>query len=163
MCYAHWVWVIGGGLNVLLNWLCCRGRRMFKKMVVVYAIFMFEVFVEQGRLMLTGVILTFVASFLYQITPQGFKFLGRYRTKEAALVIYFAAAVVLGLMTPLFVWVSEFIIEYVPVLSIIGFLVISGNFILNQSVPSWSHTTPKTLVIYMVGFALLMLGVMIDI
>jgi len=122
---------------------------------------MFEVFAEQSRLMLTGIIITFVSTLIYKVTPTGFKSAGKYRTKEQAVVIYLAAAVILGLFTPFIYELSKLIIAYVPILSIIGVFVISANFIINQSVPTWRHTTPKTLGIYGFGLLLVVLGLLL--
>ncbi|MCX6665174.1 MAG: hypothetical protein NT038_03815 [Euryarchaeota archaeon] len=122
---------------------------------------MFDVFVEQSRLMLTGIIITFVSTLIYKVTPTGFKSAGKYRSKEQAVVIYLAAAVILGLFTPLIYELSKLVIAYVPIVSIVGVFVVSANFIINQSVPMWRHTTPKTLLIYGVGFLLMVLGLLL--
>ncbi len=122
---------------------------------------MFDVFIEQSRLMLTGIIITFVSTLIYKVTPTGFKSVGKYRTKEQAVVIYLVAAVILGLCTPLIYELSKLIIVYVPIVSIIGVFILCANFIINQSVPTWRHTTPKTLGIYGVGLLLIIFGLLL--
>ena len=119
---------------------------------------MFEFFVEQSRLMLTGIVITFLSSLIYTVTPTGFKSAGKYRTKEGAIIIYLSAAMILGLLTPLFYELSKIIIDTVPVFSLVGFFIVCVNFIINQSVPTWRHTTPKTLVIYAFGILFICIG-----
>jgi len=118
----------------------------------------FDVIAQQSRLILTGIIISFVSTLIYKVTPTGFKSMGKFRTKEGAIFIYLIAAVVLGLATPLIYQLSGIIIETVPLVSIIGFLIVSANFIINQSVPTWSHTTPKTLIIYLLGIVIILIG-----
>ena len=119
---------------------------------------MFDVVLEQSRLVLTGIIISFVSKLIYNVTPTGFKSFGKFRTKEGAIFIYLIAVVVLGLVTPFIYELSGIIIENVPLISIIGFLIVSANFIINQSVPTWSHTTPKTLIIYLLGIVIILIG-----
>ena len=124
---------------------------------------MFDFLVEQERLILTGVIITFISSFIYKITPTGFKSIGKYRTKEGAIFIYLGAALLLGFLTPVIYIISDVLLKEISVISMIGFFIVAANFIINQSVPTWRHTTPKTLLIYAGGILLMILGFLIPI
>jgi len=116
---------------------------------------------EQGTLILTGIFITFISSIIYRITPTGFVSAGKYRTKEGAIAIFLLSAVILGFFTPVIYQLSNFIITIVPILSIFGLLIFLANFINNQSVPSWRHTTPKTLLIYTFSIVIIILGFVI--
>jgi len=118
---------------------------------------------EQSKLVLTGIIISFLSSIIYRTTPTGFVSGGKYRTKEGAIFIYLGATVVLGIFTPLIYGLSGLIVLYIPIISIIGTLIICANFIINQSVPTWKHTSPKTLVIYLSGVLLILIGYFINI
>lgn len=120
-----------------------------------------DILFQQSRLILTGIFIAFISSILYRITPTGFVSVGKYRTKEGAIAIYLLSAVILGFCTPIIYQFSSFIITNVPVLSIIGLLIFLANFIINQSVPSWKHTSPKTLLIYFLSAFLIVLGFII--
>lgn len=121
-----------------------------------------ELLVERSRLILTGIFVAFISSLLYRITPTGFLSAGKYRTKEGAVLIYLSAAFILGLLTPWIYEISGFIIKYVSLSTIIGILIICANFIINQSVPTWKHTSPKTLLIYFLGAVLVIIGCLVD-
>jgi fatty acid desaturase len=120
-----------------------------------------DIFFEQSALILTGVFITFISSIIYRITPTGFVSAGKYRTKEGAIAIFLLSAAVLGIFTPLIYQLCNFIIINVPILSILGLLIFLANFIINQSVPSWRHTTPKTLLIYTLSVVMIILGFVI--
>ncbi len=117
----------------------------------------FGSFIEQSTLMLTGIFIAFISS-----TPKGFISVGKYRTKEGAITIYLLSAMVLGLFTPLIYQLSYFIIQNLSIISIVGLLIFLANFIINQSVHSWSHTTPKTLFIYFLSIVLIICGLYIN-
>jgi len=117
---------------------------------------------EQSSLILTGIFIAFISSIVYRITPTGFVSAGKYRTKEGAILIYLVASVILGLFTPLIYELCKLIILHIPVISIIGLLIFLANFVINQSVPTWKHTSPKTLLIYLISIALIILGFVID-
>ncbi|MFH1101900.1 MAG: hypothetical protein V1726_07695 [Methanobacteriota archaeon] len=119
---------------------------------------MFDFLVEQSRFILTGIIITFISTLIYKITPTGFKSIGKYRTKEGAILIYLGAALLLGLLTPLIYELSYVLLKEIPLFSLIGFFIVTANFIINQSVPSWRHTTPKTLLIYAIGVLIMIFG-----
>jgi len=119
---------------------------------------MFEILKEQSALILTGIIITLVSGLLYKTTATGFMSGGKYRTKQGAVLIYLSAAVFLGFITPFINELSKIIIKIVPMLSISGMLIIGANFVINQSVPTWKHTTPKTLLIYFSGVTLIAIG-----
>jgi hypothetical protein len=114
--------------------------------------------IDQSKLILTGILVSFISSLIYRITPTGFISAGKYRTKEGAIAIYIFAIVILGLFTPVIYELSGLIIIYIPIISIIGFLIVCSNFIINQSVPTWKHTSPKTLIIYLTGVIMIILG-----
>jgi hypothetical protein len=122
---------------------------------------MLEVIKDQSALILTGIIITLISGLLYTTTTTGFKSGGRYRTKQGAILIYLAAMIFLGLFTPIINELSKIIIEVVPIISIFGALIIGTNFIINQRIPTWSHTTPKTLLIYFSGAVLIAMGYLI--
>lgn len=122
---------------------------------------MLDIIKDQSALILTGIIITLVSGLLYKTTSTGFKSGGRYRTKQGAILIYLSAIVFLGLITPFINELSKIIIEIVPIISIFGALIVSANFIINRSIPTWSHTTPKTLLIYFSGAVLIALGYLI--
>ena len=115
---------------------------------------------NQSNLILTGILIAFISHLIYKIKPTGFVSGGRYRTKEGAIAIYIIAIVILGFFTPFINQLSGVIIETIPIISIIGFIIVCSNFIINQSVPTWKHTTPKTLLIYFVGIILIILGLL---
>ena len=117
-----------------------------------------EAFGEQSILILTGIFIAFTSSIIYRIAPTGFVSGGKYRTKEGAIAIYLLSAIILGLCTPLIYKLSDLITNNLSLLSIIGLLIFLANFIINQSVPSWKHTSPKTLLIYFLGMILITLG-----
>jgi hypothetical protein len=121
-----------------------------------------NIVIEQSRLILTGIFIAFISSIIYRITPTGFRSAGKYRTKEAAIAIYLLSAVILGLSTPLLYAVSTFIIRNVPPISIGGVLIFLANVIINQSIPTWKHTSPKTLLLYIISISLIMLGFLIQ-
>ena len=114
--------------------------------------------IDQSKLILTGILISFISSLIYRITPTCFISVGKYRTKEAAIAIYIFAIVVLGLFTPVVYEISGLIIIYIPIISIIGFIIVCSNFIINQSVHTWKHTSPKTLLIYLIGVLTIILG-----
>jgi len=117
---------------------------------------------EESCLMLTGIFVTFISSFLYTINAQGFVVRGKYRKKEEAILIFLGATVLLGLVTPLIHEVSKLVVLYVPWISIAGFVLIGTNFVLHFSIPSWKQTSTKSLLIYLLGAFLLVLGFLID-
>jgi len=117
-----------------------------------------EIFAENSVLILTGVFIAFISSIIYRVAPTGFVSGGKYRTKEGAIAIYLFSAVILGFCTPLLYVFSDFIIINLSVLSIFGLLIFLANFIINQSVPSWKHTSPKTLLIYFFSILLIVIG-----
>jgi len=123
---------------------------------------LFSFLQDQSSLILTGIIITFVSGFIYTTTSTGFKSGGKYRTKQGAIVIYVSATIFLGLITPLINELSKIIIDVFPVLSIIGAIIFGANFIINQSVPTWRHTSPKTLLIYLFSILLIIFGFLLN-
>jgi hypothetical protein len=121
-----------------------------------------DIILQQSRLILTGIFIAFISSIIYRVTPTGFVSGGKYRTKEGALLIYLGGATLLGLFTPWIYELSGLVITYLPILSLIGVLIVCANFIINQTVPSWKHTTPKTLLIYCCGILLFFFGFLLD-
>jgi hypothetical protein len=117
---------------------------------------------DQSKLILTGIFIAFISKIIYRITPTGFVSGGRYRTKEGAIAIYLFSTIILGFCTPLIYKLSSLIITNVPVISIFGLLIFLANFIVNQSVPSWKHTTLKTILIYLLSIFLFFLGFIIN-
>jgi cytochrome bd-type quinol oxidase subunit 2 len=124
---------------------------------------MVDVLFEESALVLTGIYVTFISSFLYTINAQGFVSRGKYRKKEEAIIIFLGATVFLGLVTPLIHEVSKLTVRNVPVTSIAGMVLIGTNFVLHYSIPSWKQTSTKSLLIYLLGTFLLILGILIDI
>jgi len=118
---------------------------------------------EQGALILTGIFVTFISGFLYTINSYGFVARGKYRKKEEAIFIFLGATVFLGLITPLIHEISKIVILYIPIIGIFGIIVIGTNFVLHYSIPSWRHTSTKTLLIYLCGAFLLVLGFLVNI
>lgn len=117
---------------------------------------------EYSKLILTGIFIVFISTIFYRITPTGFVSIGKYRSKEGAILIYLFSTVILGFFTPLIYWLSSLIIISVSFISIFGLLVFLANFIINQSVPSWKHTSSKTLLIYFFSVFLIILGFLIN-
>ena len=62
---------------------------------------MADLLFEESALVLTGIFVTFISSFLYTINAHGFIARGKYRKKEEAIFIFLGATVLLGLVTPL--------------------------------------------------------------
>jgi uncharacterized membrane protein (DUF4010 family) len=118
----------------------------------------FEIFTENSGLILTGIFIAFISSIIYRIAPAGFVSGGKYRTKEGAIAIYLFSAVILGFCTPLIYVFSDLIIINLSLVSIFGLLIFLANFIINQSVPSWKHTSPKTVLIYFFSIILIVIG-----
>jgi hypothetical protein len=123
-------------------------------------IFMIEIFLEKSAMILTGIIVTFIASFLYSMNARGFIAKGRYRKKEEAVIIYLAAALILGILTPFINEISTVIIGVVPALSIMGLLIIGANFIIHYNIERWRQTSLKSLLIYLLGIFLFVVGIM---
>ena len=124
---------------------------------------MVDVLFEESALVLTGIYVTFISSFLYTINAQGFVSRGKFRKKEEAIIIFLGSTVILGLVTPLIHEVSKLTVRNVPVTSIVGMVLIGTNFVLHCSIPSWKQTSTKSLLIYLLGTFLLVLGILIDI
>jgi hypothetical protein len=120
-----------------------------------------DVLFEEGALVLTGIYVTFISSFLYTINAQGFVARGKYRKKEDAIIIFLGATIILGLLTPLIHEVSKLTLLFVPIPSIFGVLIFGTNFVLHYSIPSWRHTSTKSLLIYLLGVFLIILGFLI--
>jgi hypothetical protein len=116
---------------------------------------------ETSALILTGIFVTFISSCLYTINAQGFVARGKYRKKEDAILIFLGSTVLLGLATPVINEGSKLIIQYVPVPSIFGIILFSTNFVLHYSIPSWKQTSTKSLLIYLLGIFLVILGILI--
>jgi hypothetical protein len=113
---------------------------------------------EEGTLILTGMIITFLTGFLYTMTAHGFKSGGKYRKKHEAVAIYLGAMGILGLFTPLINEVSKVIIRLVPIVSIFGVFIICANFILHHNIRKWRHTSVQSLLIYFSGAFLVVFG-----
>ena len=124
---------------------------------------MVDVLFEESALVLTGIFVTFISNFLYTINSQGFVHRGKYRKKEEAILIFLGATIFLGLLTPIIFEISKLTIRFVPVISIIGFVLMATNFVLHYSIPSWKQTSTKSLLIYLLGAFLLVLGFLISI
>jgi uncharacterized membrane protein (DUF4010 family) len=123
---------------------------------------MVDVLFEESSLVLTGIFVTFISSSLYTINAQGFVHRGKYRKKEEAILIFLGATVFLGLVTPLIHEISKLTIRFIPVISIVGFVLVGTNFVLHYSIPSWKQTSTKSLLIYLLGAFLLILGFLIS-
>ncbi|HIH00020.1 MAG TPA: hypothetical protein HA258_05500, partial [Thermoplasmata archaeon] len=67
---------------------------------------------EESALVLTGIFVTFMSSFLYTINAQGFVHRGKYRKKEDAILIFLSSTIVLGLVTPIIHEGSKLTIQY---------------------------------------------------
>lgn len=124
---------------------------------------MADLLFEESSLVLTGIFITFLSSFLYTINAQGFVARGKYRKKEEAIFIFLGATVFLGLVTPLIHEISKLTIMLVPVPSIFGIVLIGTNFVLHYSIPSWKQTSTKSVLIYLLGVFLVVLGYFISI
>ncbi|DAC72712.1 MAG TPA: hypothetical protein DSN98_03975 [Thermoplasmata archaeon] len=124
---------------------------------------MVDVLSEESALVLTGIIITFISSMLYTINAQGFVHRGKYRKKEEAILIFLGATIFLGLITPVINEISKLIILYVPVITIAGVVLMTTNFVLHYSIPSWKQTSTKSLLIYLLGLFLSVLGLLISI
>jgi hypothetical protein len=122
---------------------------------------MADLLFEESALVLTGIFITFISSTLYTINAHGFIARGKYRKKEEAIFIFLGATVFLGLLTPVINEVSKVMISFVPVLSIVGIVVIGTNFVLHYSIQSWKHTSTKSMLIYLLGIFLVVLGFLI--
>jgi hypothetical protein len=118
---------------------------------------------EYSKLILTGIFIVFISTIFYRIKPTGFVSFGKYRTKEGAIAIYLFSIVFLGFFTPLIYWFSILIIKTISIITIIGFILFLSNFIINQSVPNWKHTSLKTLLFYFFSIILIIIGFIINI
>ena len=124
---------------------------------------MADLLFEESSLVLTGIFITFISSFLYTINAQGFMARGKYRKKEEAILIFLGATVFLGLVTPLIHEVSKLTILMVPIPSIFGIVLLGTNFVLHYSIPSWKQTSTKSVLIYLLGIFLIVLGFLVNI
>ena len=124
---------------------------------------MADLLFEESALVLTGIFITFISSFLYTINAHGFIARGKYRKKEEAIFIFLGATVFLGFLTPVINELSKLMISNVPILSIAGIVVIGTNFVLHFSIQSWKHTSTKAMLIYLLGAFLVVLGALIAI
>ena len=124
---------------------------------------MTDMLFEEGALVLTGIFVTFISSCLYTINAEGFVARGKYRKKEEAILIFLGATILLGLVTPLIHEVSKLTIKTVPFISIVGIVLIGTNLVLHYSIPSWKQTSTKSLLIYLLGIFLIVLGLLISI
>jgi heme/copper-type cytochrome/quinol oxidase subunit 3 len=122
---------------------------------------MADVLFEESALVLTGIFITFISSFLYTINAQGFIARGKYRKKEEAILIFLGATIFLGLVTPVIHEISKLTIQEVPIPSIFGILLLGTNFVLHTSIPSWKQTSTKSLLIYLFGTFFVVLGFLI--
>jgi len=122
---------------------------------------MADVLFEESALVLTGIFVTFISSFLYTINSQGFIAHGKYRKKEEAILIFLGATIFLGLVTPIIHEISKLTIREVPIPSIFGIVLLGTNFVLHTSIPSWKQTSTKSLLIYLFGTFLVFLGFLI--
>ena len=118
---------------------------------------------EYSKLILTGIFIVFISTIFYRITPTGFVSFGKYRTKEGAIAIYLISIIFLGFFTPLIYCFSSLIIKTISFITIIGFILFLSNFIINQSVPNWKHTSSKTLLIYFSSIILIIIGFIINV
>jgi len=122
---------------------------------------MADVLFEESALVLTGIFITFISSFLYTINAQGFIAHGKYRKKEEAILIFLGATIFLGLVTPVIHEISKLTIREVRIPSIFGMLLLGTNFVLHTSIPSWKQTSTKSLLIYLFGTFFVVLGFLI--
>ncbi len=116
---------------------------------------------EYGSLILTGIFVTFISSFIYTINAQGFIHRGKYLKKEDAILIFLISTIVLGFFTPVIHEVSKFTVNNVPFASIFGIVIFGTNFVLHRSIPGWKHTSTKSLLIYLLAIFLVILGALI--
>lgn len=116
---------------------------------------------EEGTLILTGMIITFITGFIYTTTAHGFKAGGKYRKKHEAVAIYLASMGTLGLLTPVINEASKLIINLVPIISIFGVFIIGASFILHRNIKKWQHTSVQSLLIYFFGAFLVVFGYLI--
>jgi hypothetical protein len=122
---------------------------------------MADLLFEESSLVLTGIFITFISNFLYTINAHGFVARGKYRKKEEAILIFLGATVFLGLLTPIIYEMSKLTILFVPIPSIFGIVLLGTNFVLHYSIPSWKQTSTKSLLIYLLGIFLVVLGFLI--
>jgi cytochrome bd-type quinol oxidase subunit 2 len=120
-------------------------------------------FRDQGILMLTGIFVTYISSFLYTMNAQGFLSRGKYRKKEDAILIFLGSTLILGAVTPILYWIAELTLTYIPPITIFGILIIGTNYVLHYSIPTWKQTSTKSLLIYLLGTFLIILGCLISI
>lgn len=123
---------------------------------------MADVLFDNSALILTGIYVTFISSFLYTINAQGFVHRGKYRKKEEAIMIFLGSTVLLGLVTPVIHEASKLTILFIPIPSIFGIILLGTNFVLHYSIPSWKQTSTKSLLIYLLGTFLIVLGFLIS-
>lgn len=107
---------------------------------------------------LTGATVAFLATFIYSTLTNAFLCGGKFRRKEEAIFIYLTTSIVLGFFTPAISYGWLQLIQMLTPLKIVGLLIIVGNAVVNQCVKRWKHTTPKTVLLYMIGFILLLMG-----
>lgn len=125
-------------------------------------IVMADLLFDESALVLTGIFVTFISSCLYTINAQGFVSRGKYQKKEDAIMIFLGSTILLGVLTPVIHEVSKLTLLWVPIPSIFGIVIFGTNFVLHYSIPSWKQTSTKSLLIYLLGIFLIILGFLIS-
>jgi hypothetical protein len=113
--------------------------------------------VEPFTLVLTGVTTAFLTTLIYTTTDHGFQTGGTYRSKEDALWIYLGTIFVLGVVNPIIYSFWSGLVTTVDLTIPLGLILGGGMFMVNKSVTHWKHTDKKSLAIYLVSFALIII------
>ncbi len=108
---------------------------------------------------ITGVIISIISGSIYTTTSTGFMSRGKFRTKEAALVIYLATAFICGVLTPPIYMFSTMLVDNLNLISLMGFLLVVANFALHYEIKGWKQSSLKSLILYFIGFALIGVGI----
>jgi hypothetical protein len=116
---------------------------------------------EEGTLILTGMMITFITGFIYTTSARGFKAGGKYRKRHEAVAIYLGSMSILGLLTPVVNEGAKLIIKLVPIISIFGVFIIGASFLLHRNIKKWKHTSVQSLLVYFFGAFLVVFGYLI--
>lgn len=112
--------------------------------------------VDAFALVLTGITTAFLAAFVYKTTDHGFQMGGRYRSKQDALWIYLGTILGLGLINPIVYGFWSSFSSSVSFTLLLGLAIAGGMFMVNETVTHWKHTDQKSLTIYLISIALIL-------
>jgi hypothetical protein len=113
---------------------------------------------ESLIMILTGMTMSVIGGFVYQTTDTAFISGGSFRTKEEALLIFSAKILGVSLLTPFIQLLWQRTVNQFGVVSVFGVALVVGITIVNYIINDWNYLDEKSLGIYAIGVALLLIG-----